>query len=657
MSTTGGRRSGPLWTPSAERAAGSELRAFMAKAASDSGVAFADYASLHRWSIERPDQFWSSLWDFCGVVGERGPRSIDGPERMPGARFFPDGRLDFTQNLLGGPDDADAIVFWGEDRVRRRLSWAELRALVARMARALAASGVGPGDRVAGILPNLPEAVAAMLATAHLGAIWSSCSPDFGVAGVLDRFAQIGPKLLFVADVAYYNGVAHPQHEKLPAILEGLPSVETVVVVPYLASEAVPITIRKAVALAEFLAPHAEGPLEPAPRGFNEPLVILYSSGTTGPPKCIVHGRGGTLLKHLSEHRLHCDIKPGDRVFYFTTCGWMMWNWLASALASRATLLLYDGSPFHPDADVLWDFAEAERATFFGTSAKYIDALRKAGRRPGATHDLSALRTLASTGSPLSAEGFAFVYEAVKRDLHLASISGGTDIVGCFVLGVPTEPVYAGEIQAPALGVEVQVFNDAGHSLVGARGELVCTRPFPSMPLGFWNDPDGARYRAAYFAHFPGVWRHGDWIEQTAHGGYVIHGRSDATLKPGGVRIGTAELYRQVERIEEVEEALAVGQDWEGDVRIVLFVRLREGLRLDAALIDRIKEQVRLGCSPRHVPAKVIQVRDIPRTKSGKITELAVRDVIHGRPVSNLEALANPDALVDFRDRPQLREG
>ncbi|MGA8005062.1 MAG: acetoacetate--CoA ligase, partial [Burkholderiales bacterium] len=608
--------------------------------------------ALHRWSVERSAEFWSLLWDFCGVRGDKGARVLVDGERMPGATWFPDAKLNFAQNLLREPDDGDAIVFWGEDRIKRRYTRRQLHELVSRMQQALAAAGVGMGDRVAGYLPNLPEATAAMLATTSLGAIWSSCSPDFGVRGVLDRFGQIEPKVLFCADGYLYGGKEYDSQDKVREILAGLPTVRRCVVLDYLGAKA-----SAGTSLAEFIAPFAARAVEFERMAFNDPLYILYSSGTTGVPKCIVHGTGGTLLQHLKEHRLHSDVGPGDRVFYFTTLGWMMWNWLVSGLAAGATLLLYDGSPFVARGRILFDFADAEGMTHFGTSAKFIDAIAKVGLNPARTHKLEKLRAMLSTGSPLLPEGFDYVYRNVKADLCLSSISGGTDIVSCFVLGNPAAPVWRGEIQCKGLGLAVEVFDDAGHALAGEKGELVCSRPFPAMPLGFWNDPDGARYHAAYFEKYPDVWRHGDWCEITPHGGMVIYGRSDAVLNPGGVRIGTAEIYRQVESLDEVVESIVIGQDWEGDVRVVLFVKLREGEALNEELINRIKKRIRDNATPRHVPDKVLQVADIPRTKSGKIVELAVREVVHGRPVKNLEALANPEALEHFRSRPELADG
>ena len=646
----------PLWRPSPERRKNANLARFMAGIRAHRGLDIADYGMLRRWALAEPEGFWRTLWDFAGIVGDGpGERVLLDRDRMPGARWFPDARLNYAENLLRRRDDADALVFRGEERVRRRLSFAALHDRVSRMARALAARGVRPGDRVAGYLPNMPETIVAMLATASLGAVWSSCSPDFGVRGVLDRFGQIAPKVLIAADGYLYGGKAFDRLPLLREILTGLPGVGHTIVVPYLDDRPLLDGIRGAARYDDALAEQPGGPIAFARLPFDHPLLILFSSGTTGAPKCIVHGAGGTLLQHIKEHLLHTDIKRDDRVFYFTTCGWMMWNWLVTALASEATLLLYDGAPFHPDGTALFDYAEAEGMTLFGTSAKYLDAAAKAGLAPKRTHDLGALRTLTSTGSPLAPEGFDYVYDAIKADLHLASISGGTDIVSCFALGDPTGPVWRGELQARGLGMAVEVFDDAGGPLYGAPGELVCTAPFPSMPVAFWNDPDGRKYRDAYFGRFPGVWCHGDWVTLTEHDGLIVHGRSDAVLNPGGVRIGTAEIYRQVERCDPVLEALCVGHEWQGDQRIVLFVRLRDGSALDEALIREIKSRVRRECTPRHVPAKVIQVADIPRTRSGKITELAVRDVIHGRPVKNREALANPDALTLYENLPALR--
>jgi acetoacetyl-CoA synthetase len=565
--------------------------------------------------------------------------------------------------LLRRSGSETALVFWGEDQVKRRMSWDELRGQVARTAEALRASGVGVGDRVAAILPNMPEAIVGVLAAASIGAVWSSCSPDFGVQGILDRFGQIEPKVLIAVDGYYYNGKTIDISDKLAQVSAKLPSVASIIVAPYLGRDkdvvqglnsALMKSGRRAQTWADAVnaRPTAELRFERVP--FAHPLYVLFSSGTTGMPKCIVHSAGGTLLKHLCEQRLHSDLNAGDRLLYFTTLGWMMWNWLVSGLSAGATLLLYDGSPFHPNGNILWDYAKAERCTHFGTSAKYIDALKKAGLAPGRTHDLAALRVMLSTGSPLAPESFDYVYEAIKRDLHLSSISGGTDICGCFVLGIPVKPVWRGEIQGPGLGMAVDVFDEAGSPLKRGKGELVCTRPFPSMPVGFWNDDDGKKYRAAYFSRFENVWHHGDFAEWTEHGGMIIHGRSDATLNPGGVRIGTAEIYRQVEQLEEVQEAIVIGQDWDNDVRVVLFVVLRPGRTLDDPLRERIKKQIRTGASPRHVPARIVQVADIPRTKSGKITELAVRDVVHGREVKNKEALANPEALDLYRNIPDL---
>jgi acetoacetyl-CoA synthetase len=611
------------------------------------------YEQLYAFSIARPLDFWAAVWDFCGIIGDRGERVAIDMDRMPGAHFFPDARLNFAENVLRQRGSGAALVFNGENQRRRTVSHDELRTDVARFAAALRAAGIKPGDRVGGYIANLPEAIIAALGAAAVGAVWSSCSPDFGVQGVLDRFGQIEPRILIVCDGYFYGGKTHEILSKVAAVADKLPTVERVVVAPYLHDRPDLANVRGAMLWSEFTG-ESEAPPRFEPLPFNHPLYILYSSGTTGVPKCIVHGHGGTLIQHLKEHQLHCDIQPGDRVFYFTTCGWMMWNWLVTALASDATLLLFDGSPFHPTGNVLFDFADETGMTLFGTSAKFIDAVNKAGLEPRETHYLTTVRTMTSTGSPLVPESFDFVYSKIKSDIHLASISGGTDIVSCFVGGDPTSPVWRGEIQRPALGMKVEVFNELGHRVVEEKGELVCTMPFPSMPVGFWNDPDGRKYRAAYFETFPGVWRHGDWVEFTRHGGIVIYGRSDAVLNPGGVRIGTAEIYRQVEQLDEIVESLVIGQQWENDERVVLFVRLRDGLTLDEALEARIRRRIRENTTPRHVPAKIVQVADVPRTKSGKIVELAVRDVVHGRDVKNKEALANPEALAQYRNRPEL---
>ncbi len=654
----------PVWQPSAGRIAGSRLTAFMAGADRrwNRRLAGAGYSTLHAWSVEHPEEFWASVWEFGEVRGEMGATVVVDREKMPGAQWFPAARLNFAENLLRRRDAADALVFWGEDKVKGRASHAELYRAVAQTAAALRAMGVVKGDRVAAYLPNVPATVVAMLAAASIGAIFSSASPDFGVQGVLDRFGQIEPKLLFVCDGYWYNGKVIDCLGKVAEIAARLPSLQRVVVVPYAGNAAGGdiAAVRHGVWLADFLAPHAgerEIRFERLP--FDHPLYIMYSSGTTGVPKCIVHCAGGALLQHIKEHQLQGDVKVDDRLFYFTTCGWMMWNWLVTGLASGATLLLYDGSPFVGRGTILFDYADAEGMTHFGTSAKFIDAIAKVDLKPRRTHRLQHLRAMFSTGSPLVAEGFDYVYANIKKDIQLASVSGGTDIISCFVIGNPNGPVYRGEIQCAGLGMAVDVFDDAGRPVRGEKGELVCTRSFPVMPIGFWKDADGARYRAAYFERFDNIWCHGDFAERTAHDGFIIYGRSDATLNPGGVRIGTAEIYRQVEKLNEVVESLVIGQDWppgnRGDVRVVLFVKLREGLLLDEALIARINQVIRDNTTPRHVPAKVLQVSDIPRTKSGKIVELAVRNVVHGDVVKNVEALANPEALEHFRDRAELQ--
>ena len=644
----------PLWRPNPQTVGATRMAQLMA--ASGHGC----YADLWQWSVDRPEAFWTMVWDFCGAIGERGTTVLEDGNKMPGAKWFPQARLNYAENLLHCRDDGEALVFWGEDKVKRRMSRAELVRDVARFQAFLIDAGVGEGDRVAGYLPNLPETLVAMLAATALGAIWSSASPDFGVQGVLDRFGQIEPKVLVCVDGYWYNGKPVDCLEKNAEVVAKMPSLVKTVVVPYLAERPEIGAIANALQWNDLPAVNPEnGPIFRRV-AFDHPLFIMFSSGTTGAPKCIVHCHGGVLLQHLKEHQMHSDVRPGDRLFYFTTCGWMMWNWLVSGLAAGATLLLYDGSPFAAKGKVLFDYAEAEKMTHFGTSAKFIDAAAKLGLTPGKTHDLAALRAMFSTGSPLSPEGFDWVYREIKQDILLASISGGTDIVSCFVLGNPVLPVYRGEIQCRGLGMAVDVVNDAGKPVRSEKGELVCTKPFPVMPVGFWNDTDGKKYRAAYFERFDNIWCHGDFSELTAHDGMIIYGRSDATLNPGGVRIGTAEIYRQVEQLPEILESLVIGQDWppgkNDDVRVVLFVKLQEGLTLDAALTERIKRQIRDNTTPRHVPAKVVQVEDIPRTKSGKIVELAVRNVVHDQPVKNVEALANPEALEFFRNRAELAD-
>ena len=643
-----------MWQPSRERVDASNLMAFMQAATDRWGTNFSDYAGLHAWSVNEPEKFWPTLWDFCEVIGEPGGRVVVDREKMPGARFFPDGRANFAENLLRRRDDTPAIIFRGEDKVRREMTWAELYDAVSSLARAFRADGLVAGDRVAAYTPNVPETVIAMLAATSIGCVFTSASPDFGVQGVLDRFGQVAPKVLISADAYYYNGKVQPCLDKLPAIADGMPSLERVLIVPYVEPAPDISAVPQAALLGDYMAPHAPGEIEFTRVGFNDPLYILYSSGTTGAPKCIVHGVGPAILTHAKEHRLHSDVKPGDRVFWFTTCGWMMWNWTVGALAAEATIVLYDGSPFYPDGNVLFDCADDANITLFGISAKFIDACNKAGLRPIETHDLSSIAAISSTGSVLVPEGFDYVYENVKADVHLSSMSGGTDLLGCFVGSNPLAPVYRGELQAPCLGMKMDVFDETGQPVVGEKGELVCTRSFPSMPLGFWGDDSGEKYFNAYYADYPNIWRHGDWVQWTETGGMVFFGRSDATLNSGGVRIGTAEIYRQVEQLEEIQEAIVVGQDWDNDTRVVLFVVLRAGYDLTENLEKKIRACIRAGASPRHVPARIAAVPDIPRTKSGKIVELAVRDIVHGRPVKNREALANPDALEDFRDRPEL---
>ncbi|WP_314408132.1 acetoacetate--CoA ligase [Pseudomonas kuykendallii] len=647
----------PLWTPSPERIAATRLDAFRRYVEARHAVRLADYPALHAWSIAERAAFWQAIVDFFEVRFHAQPSRVleEGPA-MPDARWFPGATLNFAEHLLRRRDDRAALVAIGEDGSREVLSHAQLAAHVAGLQRSLREAGVGTGDRVAAFMPNTWQTVVGMLATASLGATWSSCSPDFGTQGVIDRFGQIEPKVLIACAGYRYAGKNLDLTAKLNEILASLPTLQHLLVVPYARTDARREDYASPARIsfwADFYQPGGEPEFTPV--AFDAPLYILYSSGTTGVPKCIVHGTGGVLLQHLKEHGLHTDLSADDTLFYYTTCGWMMWNWLASGLALGATLVLYDGSPFHPGAERLMDLIDAENISLFGTSAKYIAALEKAGVKPRETHRLEHLKAILSTGSPLAHESFDYVYREIKADLCLSSISGGTDIVSCFALGCPVMPVWRGELQCKGLGMAVEVWNDDGPSAQGEKGELVCTRHFPAMPVGFWNDADGEKFRSAYFETFPGIWAHGDYAEETAHGGMVIHGRSDAVLNPGGVRIGTAEIYRQVEKIDEVLESIAIGQEWQGDVRVVLFVRLREGVALDDALRERICTTIRANTTPRHVPAKIIAVGDIPRTISGKIVELAVRNVVHGRPVKNTDALANPEALEQFRELAELR--
>lgn len=666
----------PLWTPSPSRIANANVTAFMHALNDAYGMQIGHYDALYDWSCRNPAHFWAAVWDYCGVIGDRRGHDVlvDG-SKMPGAQFFPTVKINFAENLLEREHkaytDRDAIIFWGEDKLRKRLSYRDLHDDVSRWQQAFRAMGLQAGDRVAAFMPNMPETVVAMLAATSLGAVWTSCSPDFGTQGVVDRFGQVSPRILIACDGYVYNGKPVETLTRVSECAARLPTLEKIIVVPYLhdiqgdVDSALDVRqIKNAVTSIDMIARYSPLPLHYTRVNFNAPLYIMYSSGTTGVPKCIVHGVGGTLLKHLEEHVLQCDVKSGDRVFFFTTCGWMMWNWLVSGLAANATLILYDGSPFMGRGNILFDFAAADDVTHFGAGAKFYESLAKIKVHPGKTHKLSELKSVMSTGSPLSSEGFQYIYHHIKQDICLASISGGTDIIGCFVGGVPVLPVYGGEIQTRMLGMAVDAWDDDGKPLRGngdgnAKGELVCTKPFPSMPIGFWDDSDGSKYHSAYFAHFPNVWTHGDYVEITERGGMVIFGRSDAVLNPGGVRIGTAEIYRQVEKIEEVQESVVIGQDWPpdkpGDVRVVLFVHLAEGKTLDAELDKRIKETIRANTTPRHVPAKILQVSDVPRTKSGKIVELAVRNVVHGHAIKNKEALANPEALQYFADREELK--
>jgi len=644
----------PIWSPSPERIARTQLTRFMRFVRERHRAPVPDYAALHRWSIEFPENFWSALWDFCEIRAQtRATQILADGNRMPGARWFIDARLNYAENLLRRDGNTAAIIFRNERGQRRELSWAQLRRETARIADGLRAAGVQPGDRVAAYLPNIPETVIAMLAATSIGAVFSSCSPDFGLSGVLDRFGQITPKVLFAADGYRYAGKTLDCMETIRAVKEKIASIECVVLVPCLNERPALDTIGSAVAFAQFGDSTAPLSFEQLP--FDHPAFILYTSGTTGVPKCIVHSAGGALLQQMKEHILHSDMGPDDRFFYYTTCGWVMWNGLASGLATGATIVLFDGAPLQPDPRVLWRMAHDERITIFGTSPRFLVACEQADIRPRCEFELSALRTIISTGAPLNPPSYRYVYREVKPDVLLASISGGTDPMACFGSGCPIQPVYEGELQALSLGMKTEIYDDAGKPLVGEQGELVCSAPFPSVPIGFWGDTDGSRFHGTYFARYPNVWWHGDLATITSRGGLVVHGRSDAVLNPGGVRIGTAEIYRQVEKIEEVAESIAIAQQWQDDVRIVLFVRLREGSTLDEGLRDKIRTAIRGNTTPRHVPARIVQVPDLPRTINGKLVELAVRDVVHNRAVKNLDALANPQALDYFKDLPELQ--
>lgn len=644
----------PLWSPSEKRVKDSNMHRFMQGVNDAFGTCFDDYDALYQWSVENIESFWAEMWRFAGIKSSTGfERVVDDPAKMPGAHWFPGSRLNFAENLLRYRDEKTALIFRGEDIIRRTLTYKELYAATAKVAAALRAAGVVPGDRVVGFMPNMPESIIAMLAATSLGATWSSCSPDFGIKGVLDRFGQTRPKILFTADGYYFKGKPLDSLAKIGGILKELPSIEKIVVVPYTQEKPDLTELPMAVHYNEFTDNGAEE-IEFAQLPFEHPLYIMYSSGTTGLPKCMVQSAGGVLINQLKELILHTDLKREDTIFYFTTCGWMMWNWLTASLATGATLVLYDGNPFHPGPDALWRMAQDEKINIFGTSAGYIAALRSAGVKPGEQFDLGALKTLLSTGSPLSKEDFRFIYQEVKSDMQLSSISGGSDLNGCFALGNPIGSVYEGELQCRGLGMKVLAYDEDGNPTVGQQGELVCTAPFPSMPIYFWDDEEGAKYRSAYFERFPGVWTHGDFIEVTERGGLVIYGRSDATLNPGGVRIGTAELYRVTDRIEEIDDCVVVGQEWLRDIRVVLFVKMKSGFDLTDGLQEQIRKSIRINASPRHVPAKIIAVPDIPYTLNMKKVELAVQKVIHGREVKNKDALKNPGALDFFANLAEL---
>ena len=644
----------PLWSPGPVRRQTANIRRFIDLARNELDPGIFEYRDLHLYSVQNPSEFWRTIWDFCEVVGTPGQTVLENGDQMPGAKWFPEASLNFAENLLRHRDDRPALIFRSETGETSEINFDELYRTVARTAEALRSAGVVTGDRVAAYMPNIPETVIAMLATTSIGAIWSSCSPDFGIDGVVERLGQIQPKILFCAAAYSYNGKTHDCLDKVRGIVGSISSIEKTVVVPHAGQDANIERVRGAAWFSDFVDnPASEVAFEQLP--FDHPVYILYSSGTTGVPKCITHGAGGTLIQHLKELVLHNNLRRSDRMCYFTTCGWMMWNWMVSSLAVGATVILYEGSPFYPGPSAMFDLIDELGITVFGTGAKAIASWEKAGVKPRETHQLNSLVTLLSTGSPLAPESFEYVYREIKQNLCLSSIAGGTDIVSCFMQGCPILPVWPGELQCPGLGMAVEILREDGSVAdIGETGELCCTQPFPAMPVCFWGDEDGSKYHAAYFNKFPGIWAHGDFVAKTEHGGYVIQGRSDATLNPGGVRIGTSEIYRQVDGLDEVLESICIGQDWDDDVRVVLFVKLREGLELDDALQDRIRKTIRQNTSPRHVPAKIIRVTDIPRTISGKIVELAVRNIVHGRPVTNSDALANPESLELFRDMPEL---
>lgn len=647
----------PLWEPSEERIKNANITRFINFVNERHALNVKGFSDLYQWSVDKREDFWAAVWEFCGVIASKPYETVlEDSSTMIGAKWFIGSRLNFAENLLRYRDDQTALVFKGEGQETVRMTYAQLYDQVARMAKSLKAAGVKAGDRVAGYVPNMIEPIVAMLAATSMGAIWSSCSPDFGIKGVLDRFGQIEPKILFTANGYYYNGKAHDSLERIGGIIKELPSIEKIVVIPYTEERADITAIPNAIHYQDFISGDKGLSIQFEQLPFDHPLYIMYSSGTTGLPKCMVHGAGGTLMQHLKEHVLHVDLKRDDNIYYFTTCGWMMWNWLVSGLAIGATVILYDGSPFYPDAGAIFQLAQDEKMTIFGTSARYIAGVEKAGLKPKEQFDLSPLKTMCSTGSPLSEESFRFVYRDIKEDLDLASISGGTDIISCFALGCPILPVYEGELQCRGLGMKVQAFDLKGKPVIGQQGELVCTATFPSQPIYFWKDPDNAKYKSAYFEVFPNVWHHGDFIEITEHGGVKIFGRSDATLNPSGVRIGTAEIYRVVEAMDEIADSIVVGQNWENDVRVLLFVKVAPNVELTDELKNKIKKNIRVNTTPRHVPALILPVSEIPCTLNGKKVEMAVRNVIEGKPVTNKDALANPEALDQFAGIKELKE-